>query len=222
MRRVDAERVRERNRRIFASAFGAVYDFYMWHAVVGRFVALAVWGSDIRPYYESMDAIGEVADGSIIVDVPCGSGAALRALRPEQRVRYLGFDLSPSMLERAGRRARRLGLARVTLTVAEADALPVEEGAAELFLSYFGLHCFPDPAAAIREAARCLRSGGRLVGTTIVRGQRRLDRLRVRPGTGAFGPVGDDADLGRWLADAGFGGVEIERDGVFAMFRAQR
>jgi SAM-dependent methyltransferase len=217
-----AESVRERNRRLFASPFGAIYDFYMWHERVGRLVAWAIWGSDIRPYYASMDAIGKMPNGATIVDAPCGSGVALRALRPDQRVRYLGFDLSPAMVGRARRRADELGLDQVTLAEAHADALPVEDDDADLFLSYFGLHCFPDPAAALHEAARCLRPGGRLVGSTIVRGERELDRVRVRPGRGAFGPVGDDADLRRWLTEVGLRSIEVERYGVFAVFRARK
>jgi SAM-dependent methyltransferase len=92
----------------------------------------------------------------------------------------------------------------------------------DLFLSYFGLHCVPDPAAAVREAARCLRSGGRLVGATIVRGARPLDRLRVRPGVGAYGPVGSAADLREWLASAGLAKIALDVRGVFAYFEADR
>jgi SAM-dependent methyltransferase len=137
-------------------------------------------------------------------------------------VRYLGFDLSPRMLQQAQRHADRLGLHQVELAEADAEALPVEDASADLFLSYFGLHCFPNPDAAVREAARCLRVGGRLVGSTIVLGDRRLDRLRVQPGVGAFGPVGTEADLERWLLDAGFADVEIDRRGVFAVFSGRK
>ena len=214
--------MREQNRRLFAGPFAAVYDFYMSRERVGRLVAWAVWGSDIRPYYASMDAIAELPDGATVIDSPCGSGVALRAVPPGQRLRYLGFDLSPEMLERARRRASRLGLHQVVLTEADAEALPVDDGQAELFLCYFGLHCFADPAAAVREAARCLRAGGRLVGSTIVRGERLLDRVRVRPEAGVFGPVGEEADLRRWLTESGLERVEIEREDVFAIFRARK
>jgi ubiquinone/menaquinone biosynthesis C-methylase UbiE len=211
---------RDRNRRTFASPFGAVYDFYIQRQRLSQLIARLVWQSDVRPFYASMAAIRTVPDGHTIVDAPCGSGVALRALRPGQRVRYLGFDLSPQMLQRARRRARKLRLEQVELAQADAESLPLEDRSAALFLSYFGLHCFPDPAGALCEAARCLRPGGRLVGSTIVLGTRPLDRIRVRPGAGAYGPVGTEADLREWLAGAGMAEITLDVRGVFVYFEA--
>jgi ubiquinone/menaquinone biosynthesis C-methylase UbiE len=217
-----AATVRERNRRVFASPFGAVYDFYIRRERLSQLIARLAWHSDIRPFFASMAAIPAVPAGRTIVDAPCGSGVALRALRPEQRVRYLGYDLSPEMLRRARRHAQELGLDQVELVEADAESLPLEAAGAGLFLSYFGLHCLPDPAAALQEAARCLRPDGRLVGSTIVVGTRPLDRLRVRPGAGADGPVGTEVDLRAWLAAAGMVQIALDVRGVFAHFEARK
>lgn len=207
-----------RNQSLFSGPFGALYSGYIEHERISRLIGRLVWGSDVGPYYASMDALGRQPDGSTIVDCPCGSGVALRALRPQQRVRYLGFDLSPAMVRRARAHARRRGLPQPVFSEAEATDLSLEDGQVDLFLSYFGLHCFDDPARALREAARTLRPGGRLVGATIVCGGRPLDRLRVRPGMGGFGQVGDLDDLRAWLDDARFGRVAIELSGIFAVF----
>jgi ubiquinone/menaquinone biosynthesis C-methylase UbiE len=217
-----AATARERNRRVFDGAFGAIYASYIKRERLARLIAGLAWGSDVRPFYVSMAAIGAVANGGTIVDAPCGSGVAFRGMRPRQRARYLAFDLSPQMLGRARRYAAELGLHQVEFAEADAEALPLEDSSADLFLSYFGLHCFPHPDAAVREAARCLRPDGRLVGSTIVLGERRLDRLRVRPGVGGFGAVGTEADLRRWLADAGLEDARVDRRGVFAVFAARR
>ena len=217
-----ARTVRERNQRVFGGPFGAVYDFYIGRERLAQLIARAVWHSDVRPFFASMAAITAVPDGGTIVDAPCGSGVALRALRPAQRARYLGYDLSPHMLRRAKRRAEKLGLDQVEVRVADAESLPLATESADLFLSYFGLHCLADPAAALHEAARCLRPGGRLVGGSIVIGTRPLDRLRVRPGVGAYGPVGTEADLRAWFTGAGMAKIALDVRGVFAYFEAQK
>ena len=219
---VSAEGARERNRALFDGAFGGVYGFYIERRRLSRLIAALVWGADIRPFYASMRVIGEVRDGGVIVDVPCGAGVAFRGLRDGQRVRYVALDLSPRMLGRARRRATELGLGQIELVEGDAQSIPIDDGSVDLFLSYWGLHCFPDPARAVAETARCLRPGGRLVGSMITRGRSLRNWLIVRPGRGGFGPGGTSEDLRRWLADARLQDVTVKSSGVLAYFRAMK
>jgi SAM-dependent methyltransferase len=212
----------ERNRALFEGPFGPVYSFYMEHAPVSRLIARIVWGADIGPFYASMRVIDEVQPGGVIIDAPCGAGVAFRALRPEHDVRYVAVDRSPAMLRRARRRARGRGLSQVEFFEADASALPVADAEADLFLSYFGLHCFPDPLVAVREIGRCLRPGGRVMGGTIVCGPSLRQRLLVRPGRGAFGPVGTADDVAQWLRDAGIRHVTLQCEGASVYFSGSR
>jgi ubiquinone/menaquinone biosynthesis C-methylase UbiE len=167
-----------------------------------------------------MAALSEVPTGGTIVDCPCGAGPALRALAPDAGVHYLGVDLSPAMLRRARERAGKRGLGDLEFVRAEATAVPVEDDFADLFLSYWGLHCFPDPAAAIAEAARVLKPGGRLVGATFVRGPSVRQRLMLQPHKGDFGPMGTEAETLGWLADAGLQLTTKGRSGLYMFFEA--
>lgn len=206
----------------YASPFGVAYSTYMERPRLSRAIARVVWGGDVGPYYESMSAVAEVPEGGTVVDCPCGAGPALRAVPADRSLRYVAADLSPSMLRRARERAARRGL-EVELVKADATEIPLPSGVADLFLSFWGLHCFDDPRAALAEAARVLAPTGRLVGSCILRGRESLrQRLLVRPGAGDFGPVGTQADVESWLAAAGFEQVELRRSGPMLFFDARR
>jgi SAM-dependent methyltransferase len=213
------EKIRERNREFFAGWFGPIYRFYMEHEPAARIVARAVWGGDIRPFYTSMEEIGRVPEGGVVVDAPCGAGVAFRGLGPDQHVRYIALDLSPEMLDRARHRAAQRGLSQIEFLKADVESLPLGDGSVDLFLSYWGLHCFPDPGAAVAEADRCLRPGGRLLGAAVVSGPSLRQRLVVRPHHGPFGAVGSAEELRRWLEDR-FEHPRVEVSGALAYFSA--
>jgi SAM-dependent methyltransferase len=217
---VPADETRARIRANFDGAFGRAYSYWMERPWLARLVGLALWGGDPKPYYDSMRAIGELPEGAVVADAPCGAGAAFVALSPRQRLRYLALDLSPLMLERARQRARAFGLDQIELVEGDAERIPLENGSVDLFLSYWGLHCMPHPDAAVREIARCLRRGGRVVGAMICRGPSLRQRLFLRPGTGGFGPGGSVDDLARWLVAAGLTKTRLEVSGAFAYFEA--
>jgi len=206
----------------YASAFGAAYSFYMERPWLARMVSRAVWGGDLRPYYESMGALEEVGDDGTVVDCPCGAGPALRGIPRDRRLRYVAVDLSPSMLSRARGRALKRGLDGVELLEGSSDDIPVPTGEADLFLSFWGLHCYDDPAAALAEAGRVLAPGGRLVGATFVLGADTLrQRLLVRPGAGDFGRVPTESEVGSHLRAAGLSPTSLRRYGPMLYFHAR-
>jgi SAM-dependent methyltransferase len=206
----------------YASPFGVAYSTYAERPWLNRLIAKAVWGGDTRRYYESMSAIGEAADGGTVVDCPCGAGVSLRGVAADKNVRYIGVDLSPSMLRRLRRRIGKHGLQQVEVLRADATEIPLPDGSADLFLSYWGLHCFDDPSAALAEAARVLKPGGRLVGSTFLLGRDSLrQQLLVRPGVGDFGNPPTEQGLLAALEAAGFAGPSVSRSGPMAFFDAQ-
>jgi ubiquinone/menaquinone biosynthesis C-methylase UbiE len=90
---------------VCAGPFGAVYDFYIERDWLMRLIGRVAWGIDASVLYTSMEAISRAADGATVLDVQCGGGVALRALHPDQDVRYVAVDVSEKMLSRAKRRA---------------------------------------------------------------------------------------------------------------------
>lgn len=207
----------------YASPFGAIYSAYMEHPRLNSRISRLVWGGDTKPYYESMVAAAAVPSGGTIVDCPCGAGPALRAIPSNGSVRYVGVDLSPAMLRRARKRAADRGPLDVDFIQADATEIPLPSADADLFLSFWGLHCFGNPRAAIVEAARILKPGGRLVGSSFVRGRDSLrQRLLIRPYLGDFGPLGTQPEIESWFAGAGLELTSAQRSGPFLFFAASK
>ena len=206
----------------YDSPLGAAYSAYMERPRLSRALGRVFWGGDTRAYYDSMSAVGEAPEGGTIVDCPCGAGPAFRALEPGREVRYVAADLSPSMLRRARERAARRGLDEIEFIESQAEELPLEDASADLFLSFWGLHCFPDPEAAVREIGRVLKPGGRVVGASFVRGPKLRQRILLRPDTGDFGPLCTEPELLEWLAREGISVTATGRSGLYFFFEGRR
>jgi SAM-dependent methyltransferase len=206
-----------------AGPFGAFYDFYIERPRLVQAIGRVVWGTDSSVLYASMEPIARASGGATIVDVPCGGGVAFRALGPEQEVRYLAVDLSPKMLRRAGRRARARSLRQVELLEADMTELPLADGEADLFLSYSGLHMVPDPQKAVAEMARCLKPGGRLIGTAFFSDASRRARAIFKAGSYSGHPMPPRReDLRAWLEAAGFEESTIGPQAGFAAFGGRK
>jgi ubiquinone/menaquinone biosynthesis C-methylase UbiE len=196
----------------------------MERQTVARRFGRVVMGADVDRIYRAMSIVAETPDGAAILDVPCGGGIALLRLLPDQRVRYVGLDISPTMLERARRRIPPEHRDDVEIIEGNIERMPFGDGEFDLCICFNGLHCLPDPAAAVDEIARCLRPGGRLVGEFATRGQlRRADAyMTLLRATGTFGPAGTPEEAQRWFTDAGLVVDVLECSGAIAHFDVRR
>jgi arsenite methyltransferase len=116
-------------------------------------------------------SLGELRPGERVMDVGCGAGIdsliAAKKVGPEGRV--IGVDMTPSMLEKARQAAKQMGLANVEFKEGYGEALPVEDGWADVVLSNGVLNLMPDKAAALEEMSRVLKPSGRLqIGDILV------------------------------------------------------
>lgn len=80
--------------------------------------------------------------------------------------RVIAVDIQPRMLRGLERRVARAGLsARVQTRLSQPDSMGLADlaGAADLVLAFAVVHEMPDSARFFREAAHCLKAGGRLL-----------------------------------------------------------
>lgn len=96
-----------------------------------------------------------------LVDIGTGTGRLLTLLGP-QADQATGLDLSREMLAIARAAIERDGLTHCVARPGDMYAVPLPDGTADLVTIHQVLHYADRPAAAIQEAARILRPGGRL------------------------------------------------------------
>lgn len=108
--------------------------------------------------------LGQVprSDGSRVLEIGCGNGAAtahiVEHLEPGELV---GVDPAQGFIDIAS--ARYAGRSEVRFTVGDAIATGQPDAYFDLVLAHTVFSHLPDPVAALQEAMRVLRPGGRLV-----------------------------------------------------------
>ncbi|NID15934.1 class I SAM-dependent methyltransferase [Luteibacter yeojuensis] len=102
--------------------------------------------------------------GAIVVDAGCGSGRYIRHALDRGAARVHGVDLSPEMLARAEAvSVQTNGGSRVELRQGSLDALPLEEGIADLALCGLTIGHLEQLEPALAELRRVTRPGGRIL-----------------------------------------------------------
>lgn len=119
----------------------------------------------------SIDAFTGVSNVSVFADIPTGAtvldlgcGAGLDSLIVSGRVgvagKVIGIDFSDAMLVRAREAAAEYGIDNVEFHHAEAEDLPIADGAIDVALVNGIFNLNPDREAIFRELARVLRQDG--------------------------------------------------------------
>lgn len=121
---------------------------------------------DRRPLHPEMagalDGLLELGGSEKVLEVGTGTGrVAVRVLPRVPTGTFIGLDPSPTLLERARQKLDDTANARLMRGVAE--SLPVRDRAVDVVLFANVLHHLGDPVAAVREARRVVKDGGRLV-----------------------------------------------------------
>lgn len=113
---------------------------------------------------ERVVAEGAPAPGQRVVDLGCGSGQLALRIAPHAGT-VVGVDVSQAMIDLLARNAKTAGIDNVEGQAVPIEHLDLAEGSVDLVVSNYVMHHLrdPDKAAAVRQAARWLRPGGRLV-----------------------------------------------------------
>ena len=177
------------------------------------------WGMFSVPE-SGVGVLGDVS-GLDVVELGCGT-AYFSAWLARRGARVVGLDVTPAQLATARRMQAETGLS-FELVEASAEAVPLADASFDLVLSEYGASIWCEPAAWVPEAARLLRSGGRLVflcNSTLVilcaPDEGRVEERLARPQFGMRrfewdGGVEFHLAHGDWIALLRSSGFEVER-----------
>ncbi|SEE85067.1 class I SAM-dependent methyltransferase [Jiangella alba] len=146
-----------------------------------------------------------------IVEIGPGTGANLRYYRPGTRL--LAIEPNVHMHGPLRAAARRHGIS-LELRLGSAERMALPDAAVDAVVSTLVLCTVPDPVAAVDEARRVLRPGGRLLFVEHVRaggGYGRLQRLTARPWHWCFEGCDVRRDTEHTIRAAGFSSVDVQR-----------
>jgi ubiquinone/menaquinone biosynthesis C-methylase UbiE len=137
-----------------------------------------------------------------VADVGCGAGFIAAGLAPIVH-RVHALDGSQAMLDVARRNLAAYNNVDYQLT--DGSILPLPDASVDAAFANMVLHHCPDPAATLREMARILRPGGRIVITDMDRHDHEWMRAEMADEWLGF----ERAQVKRWLREAGLVNVLV-------------
>lgn len=209
--------------RAYDDALGRFYATYMDHFWLQAFDNWLLGLSSRRYRAWVRQRFASLPRGPVL-EVPIGGAPFLSECAQDRNVPWVGVDLSWTMLRHVQRKCRERGIRSVLLLRADASRLPIRTGAIPAAVSLFGLHCFHDKAAVLRELHRSLKPEGELFASSLVTGRSKLaDRYYdLYRRSGAFTDDSAVAQLTSSVDVAGFQRVREEYSGAAWLVEAVR
>ena len=157
----------------------------------------ALYVPEARVEAALLDLVPETRIGDML-DLGTGTGRLLEVFAGKVES-GIGLDMSPEMLAFARAKLEEGGLTHCQVRQGDLFDLPVPDDSQDLVTLHQVLHYLDDPAAALAEAARVLRPGGRLLIADFA--PHELDFLREEQAHRRLGFAPEEVSA--WCARAG-------------------
>lgn len=115
----------------------------------------------LKPIMRQREKVVPLAQGCVL-EVGVGTGLNLPYYDAGKVSKVIGLDPAPEMTRKAARVARRAGI-EVEFINAPAETIPLASASVDTALVTYALCTIPQTTPALREIARVLRPGGRLI-----------------------------------------------------------
>jgi len=153
------------------------FHFELGHGLAERLGYPAMILEEIpAPAVESFAGVGyffdlaQLVTGESVVDLGSGSGMDVffAAMEVGQSGHVTGIDMTPAQLAKADGLRVAFGFGKVTFIDGHIDAVPLPDASVDVVISNGVINLAADKQLVFAEAARVLRSGGRLAIADIV------------------------------------------------------
>ena len=164
-------------------------------------------------------ALASIKEGETVLDLGSGGGldCFLAAKKVGEKGKVIGVDMTPEMIDRARRNARKGGYRNVEFRLGEIENLPVADKTVDLLISDCVINLAPNKKRVFEEALRVLKPGGRLLISDIVL-LKKLPETIKKSKRAYVGCVSGATMKNEYLAllkDAGFQEVSIIEEAHF-------
>lgn len=159
-------------------------------------------------------AVAQLTEGQTVLDL--GSGGGIDVLLSARRVgptgKAYGLDMTDEMLDLARRNQQEAGVENVEFLRGEIESIPLPDDSIDVIISNCVINLSGDKPTVFREAARVLRPGGRFAVSDVVADpdMDEATRAEVKAWTGCIAGALTRDEFERYLAEAGFGEIEVE------------
>ena len=152
---------------------------------------------------EKAIAVAGIQAGSLAADIGAGSGFVTEELL-RQGAKIIAIDQSDAMLEVMKKKFE--GRSEIEYRTGEAENLPAASNSLDFAFANMYLHHVEHPAAAIREMARILKPGGKLVITDL--DEHSFGFLQTEHRDRWMGFKREDVE--KWFVDAGLKDAKVD------------
>jgi arsenite methyltransferase len=159
-------------------------------------------------------AVADLHEGETVLDLGSGGGAdvLISARRVGSGGKAIGLDMTDEMLELARGNAARAGAQNVQFLKGYIEEIPLPDRSVDVVISNCVINLSGDKPAAIGEAARVLRRGGRFAVSDVIADEDMDEATRadMAAWTGCIGGALTEAEFRGALEAAGFAHIEIQ------------
>jgi SAM-dependent methyltransferase len=159
-------------------------------------------------------ALIDIQPGQTVLDL--GSGGGIDVLLSARRVgptgKVYGLDMTDEMLALARANQQKAGATNVEFLKGAIEAIPLPDQSVDVIISNCVINLSVDKDAALREAFRVLKPGGRFaVSDVVIRGEVPADiRRSLELWVGCVAGALEEKDYAAKLKAAGFDDIELE------------